>query len=90
MEKNVGSLDRTVRIGLGALLVIVGIAGYAGFVVLAWIGIGQALASVIVFAIGAILLVTGLASTCLIYSVLGVDTRGAKEKEPEATAEKPA
>lgn len=76
MNQNVGATDRTVRIALGALLVLAGVAGYAGLLGLAWIGIGQALASVVVALIGLVLLATGLARTCLLYSVLGMSTAG--------------
>lgn len=74
MNVNVGSTDRTVRIVLGAILVLAGIGGYAGLVPLAWIGIGQALAAVVAAVVGLILLATGLSRTCLIYQVFGVST----------------
>jgi len=91
MEKNVGRTDRMVRLALGGLLALVGVLGYAGFVPLAFLGIGQALAAVVVFVVGVVLLATGATSTCLVYRVLGVDTRGgAGATEGEAAAEKPA
>ena len=91
MEKNVGRTDRMVRFALGGLLALVGVLGYAGFVSLAFLGVGQALAAVVVFLVGVVLLVTGATSTCLIYRVLGVDTRGGAETtEAESTLEKPA
>lgn len=74
MEQNVGGLDRTVRLVVGLLLLLVGIAGYAGLV---WLAVGpvpQALASVIVALIGVILLATGLTRICLIHRLLGIDT----------------
>ena len=86
MKQTVGMLDRNVRIVLGALLVIVGAAGYAGLLGLAWIGIGQAMASVVLVLIGAVLLVTGLTRVCAIYSLLGIDTLG-RGPEPEAAEE---
>jgi len=82
MKQNVGSMDRTVRIALGALLVLVGVAGYAGVLPLAWIGIGQALAGVVAAVIGLILLATGIGRTCLIYSVLGISTAEQPGEEP--------
>ena len=91
MKKNVGRTDRMVRLALGGLLALVGVLGYAGFVGLAFLGIGQALAAVVVFLVGVVLLVTGATSTCLIYRVLGVDTRGGAEAtEAEVPVEKPA
>jgi len=74
MNKNVGGYDRIGRFVLGALLVVVGIAGYAGVV---WVAVGplpQALTSVVLVVIGVILLVTGGVQKCPINSVLGVNT----------------
>lgn len=88
MKQNVGRTDRKVRLVLGGVLALVGVLGYVGFVNLAFLGIGQALASVVVFLVAVVLLVTGAASTCLLYSLLGVDTRGGTEVE--AAVEKPA
>jgi hypothetical protein len=89
MKQNVGSFDRIVRIALGVALLVVGVAGYAGFVSLAWLGIGQALAAVIVAVIGLILLVTAATRTCLIYAALGLSTAD-QSTEDEAMAGKPA
>lgn len=68
---------------LGGLLALVGILGYIGFVGLAWIGIGQALAGVILVLVGAILLITGATRYCLVYSLLGLDTLGRSRREME-------
>lgn len=87
MNRNVGSLDRTVRIALGAALLLVGIGGYAGLVPLAWTGIGQALTGVVAVLLGLVLLGTGLARTCLFYSSLGISTAGhSPEEASEADA----
>lgn len=67
-------MDRTARIALGAVLLLVGVGGYAGLVPLAWTGIGQALTGVIAGLLGLVLLATGLARTCLVYSALGINT----------------
>ena len=75
-------MDRSVRIALGALLVLVGVVGYAGFLPLAWLGIGQALAGVLAVVLGVILLATGIGRTCLIYSVLGISTAERSAEEP--------
>jgi len=62
-EKNVGSLDRVVRIILGIILLAV----FAiGAVAAPW--------SFLVALIGLILLVTGALGTCMLYSVLGLNT----------------
>lgn len=86
MQQNVGSFDRTVRVVLGGSLLILGIAGYVGLVTLAWIGIGQALASVVVAVLGLVLLVTAATRTCLIYSALGISTAN-RSAEPEPAVE---
>lgn len=89
MKQNVGSFDRIVRITLGGALVVLGIAGYAGFVSLAWLGFGQALAAVVVAVIGLVLLLTAATRTCLIYAALGLSTAD-RSSEDEAMAGKPA
>lgn len=58
MKINVGPVDRTLRIGLGAVLVGLAAAGVVG----AW---GY---------IGVIPLATGLFRVCPLYSVLGLNT----------------
>ncbi len=90
MKQTVGNFDRTVRLLLGSLLVIIGVLGYAGFVELAWTGIGQALTAVLLVAIGAILLVTGATRYCLVYSLIGIDSMGRSKHEQEPPVEKTA
>lgn len=68
MDKNVGGLDRTARILIGGLLVIGGIAAFAGYTT--W---GATIAGVAVV-VGAILLVTGTAQKCPINEAVGIDT----------------
>jgi len=68
MQKNVGGIDRTGRIVIGAIAVLAGIAALMGY----WAdGIVTA---VIALAIGAILLVTGTTQKCPINDAAGVDT----------------
>jgi hypothetical protein len=66
-EKNVGMIDRVVRI-------IVGIAFLAGFA----LNMVAAPLSYLVALIGLIALVTGAVGTCPLYSVLGLNTAGKK------------
>lgn len=62
-EKNVGTIDRAIRIILGIVLLYV----FAVKMVAApW--------SYLVALVGIILLVTGLIGTCVIYSALGMST----------------
>lgn len=74
MKKNVGGMDRLARLVIGAILVVVALAGYAGVFVLAVGPLPQALTAVVVFLVGAILLVTGLVQTCPINGLLGLNT----------------
>jgi hypothetical protein len=64
-EKNVGTIDRVVRI-------IVGIALLAGFA----LNMVAAPLSYLVALIGIIALVTGAIGTCPAYSVIGINTLG--------------
>ena len=55
---NVGGWDRSVRIGIGIALLVLGATGAIG-----WWGL-----------VGLVPLVTGLIRTCPLYTVLGVST----------------
>ena len=74
MEKNVGGYDRIGRFVVGALLVVGGIAGYAGMLRLAIGPVPQALMALILVLIGVILVVTGYTQKCPINSVLKINT----------------
>lgn len=65
-EKNVGSLDRVVRIVLGLALLFAGARYLAG------------LLSYVVMLVGIALVLTGLLGTCTLYSLLGINTAGKK------------
>ncbi|MFB6229072.1 MAG: DUF2892 domain-containing protein [Halobacteriales archaeon] len=68
MKKNVGGLDRSARIVIGALLGIAGLVVALGFWELGTVvGIGA-------LVVGAVLLVTGTTQKCPINSAVGVDT----------------
>lgn len=87
MKKNVGGMDRTARLVVGPLLVLAGIAGYAGMLALAVGPFPQALTSVAVFLVGAILLITGLVQRCPLSRILGLDTyRRTETEESDAQA----
>jgi hypothetical protein len=58
MKNNVGSIDRALRIAIGALLIVL-----AGTGVIGWWGW-----------IGVVALLTGLTSVCPAYSLLGLNT----------------
>jgi uncharacterized membrane protein HdeD (DUF308 family) len=66
-EKNVGTIDRAIRIILG--LVLIGIFAL-NMVAAPW--------SYLVVLIGLIALVTGILGTCGLYSLLGMNTMGEK------------
>ena len=63
-KNNVGKVDRIIRILLGVLLI--GNLFYALQHPIGWIGV--------------ILLITGIAGICPLYSLLGLNTKSAKEK----------
>lgn len=73
MEKIVGGVDRMARLVIGPILALVGIAGYAGFIWVAGGPVPQALGSIVIFLVGAILLVTGAVQMCAITRLLGVN-----------------
>lgn len=88
MKKNVGGRDRAARLVIGPVLILAGIAGYAGLLTLAVGPLPQALTAVIAFLVGTILLVTGLVQRCPLHRLLGLDTsrqEGTRESE-ERTA----
>jgi len=68
MEQNVGSMDKRVRIGLGAVFGLASIATLAGSVGL------PTLAAPVLGVLSLMMLGTALSGTCLLYSVLGVST----------------
>ena len=63
-KNNVGKIDRIIRVVLGVLLV--GNVFYALQHPIGWIGV--------------ILIVTGIAGICPLYSLLGINTKSAAEK----------
>lgn len=65
-QRNEGPVDRTIRIVLGVLLLLVGL----------WLlnGLGGAAGGIIVAVIGAILLITGITGFCGLYRLLGIST----------------
>jgi hypothetical protein len=84
MEKNVGGYDRIARLVVGPVLVLVGVAGAAGFLSLAVFGISTLVVGVLALLVGAILTVTGVTQKCPLNSVLGFDTY-----RPSASREEP-
>jgi uncharacterized membrane-anchored protein len=74
MEKNVGGYDRIGRFVIGAVLVVAGVAGYAGVIPVAVGPAPQALTAIVLVVIGAVLLATGYTRKCVINRILGVNT----------------
>ncbi|MDX8381245.1 MAG: DUF2892 domain-containing protein [Ghiorsea sp.] len=62
MKENVGTVDRSIRVVFGIALFFVG-----------WLGAEGAF-SMVMLVIGLALIVTGLMSSCPIYSILGKNT----------------
>lgn len=70
MDTNVCSIDRLVRLALGVVLVVVGLAA-----VLEVLAVGTT-AAVGALLVGVVLLGTGAIRLCPLYSLLGIDTCG--------------
>lgn len=86
MHENVGGMDRIARLLVGPILVLVGVAGYAGIFALAVGPLPQALTSILVVLVGGILVVTGLVQKCPLNRVLGFNTYRQQEA---TTSEEP-
>lgn len=63
MNKNVGIIDRAIRLGIATVLILLFFTGVVGGV-LGYVALGVA----------AIFIITGLVGTCPIYSLFGVKT----------------
>ena len=85
MEKNVGGLDRILRLVLGPVLLVVSGAALLGLFVLNPILAGVALV------VGAVLTVTGLTQKCPANSLLGMNTldRGERQDVDSTTERTP-
>jgi len=86
MQKNVGGTDRIARLVIGPVLILAGVAGYAGLLALAVGPLPQALVAGIVLLVGAVLLVTGVVQQCPLNSVLGFNTY--REEETGGTEDR--
>ncbi|GAB4237415.1 MAG: hypothetical protein Kow0049_23160 [Stanieria sp.] len=64
MLNNLGTSDRLIRIILGLLLAALGLLVYSGTA----LGIGLTI-------VGAVLGISGLAGSCLLYGLFGINTR---------------
>lgn len=64
MTRNVGGIDRGIRIVLGVILLVVGFSVPLGVV---W--------KTVVFVFAAVALVTGVIGTCGLYALMGTSTR---------------
>lgn len=64
MKKNVGSIDKIIRLIIAAVVIYF---GYAGGLEAAW-------AANVLYVVGAILLFTILTSSCPLYSIVGAST----------------
>ena len=71
-EKNVGMIDRGVRIAIGFLIIGYGVTRLA----VPW--------NVVSFLVGFAILMTGAVGTCTLYSLLGITTAEETKKKAEA------
>jgi hypothetical protein len=65
MPKNMGTVDRTIRVILAAL-----------FFVLIWVGAVKGALLWVLVVLGVVFLATSAVGTCPLYILLGIDTRG--------------
>ncbi len=72
MKKNIGSLDKIIRLGLAVIFIVVGILVVSS---LLWL-------SIICFVLAVIMIVTSLASRCSLYYPLHINTRKKEEEKP--------
>ena len=87
MQKNVGGYDRTARFVLGPILILVGVAAFAGLVTLAGGTLGLVLAGAAV-AVGAVLTTTATTQKCPLNAAIGMNTykeRPGSQSPPEET-----
>jgi hypothetical protein len=68
MERNIGMLDGRVRLAVGALLAVVGIAAVADV-----LEVGLT-AGVVALVVGAVLVGTSVTGLCPLYRALGIST----------------
>ncbi len=74
MQKNVGSIDRTIR-------ALAGIALLAVY----FLGVVQGTLGIVALVVGIVMLGTAAIGWCPPYSLLGINTRGAKQ-DPKPSA----
>ena len=71
MKANESGTDRVIRLVLGIILLILG-----------WAVLHNSVLGVILDIIGIILIITGITGFCLLYSVLGINTKKEKPQTP--------
>jgi hypothetical protein len=76
MKRNVGGLDRAVRLLVGIFLIALGL------------GVVRGKGGIVAAIVGLILLITGLKGSCALYVPLGIDAGG--QAKPLSLSETPA
>ncbi|ACV10617.1 conserved hypothetical protein [Halorhabdus utahensis DSM 12940] len=74
MEKNVGGMDRIVRLAVGIVLLAVALAGFAEQFTYEIGPITTMIGSAVLAVVGLILVVTGGLQQCVLNDLLGIDT----------------
>ena len=74
MAKNIGPEDRVVRIVIGLVLAV-----------LAYLQVLPGIATIIMWVLGAYLIITGLLARCLFYKMIDVDT--SVQEQPYSTTD---
>lgn len=82
-------IDRIARLTLGPVLVALGAAGFAGYVIFAAGPVTGAVGATIAVLVGTVLLVTGYTQTCPARSLLGVNTFRSKASDDAGATETP-
>jgi len=70
IKKNVGSIDRIIRLFVGLFAIVMSII----------VGLNS-IVSIIILVVGIVVLLTSIISYCPMYAILKVDTAFIKEKE---------
>lgn len=86
MQRNVGGFDRIARLVAGPVLIVAGAAAFTGLLTLPFPPLTASVVAGVLLLFGAVFLATGLARTCPLYSVLGIDTCSVGTPENDSSA----
>jgi hypothetical protein len=87
MQKNVGGYDRSARFVLGPMLILAGVAAFAGLITLSGGTLGLVLTGA-AFVVGSVLTITATTQKCPLNAAIGMNTyreRASSQSPPEET-----